>query len=248
MRSDMAKVIVERPRMRRPARGQGSPYPRAKLERTFARDLEDAPSRLGMAAGHADKWLNENLAPLRRYLERQVGRPWSAVHSEISAHVRVTSAVQAHIKQHLEDFVVTSVVMIDGVPHGGPYGLQPLRGRRWGDGFYVCPRTGILRRTPEQPSSKQRRFGRTLRLDAIHELREVDGAWRHVTLARRPESVQPGRHFDVLLDGFLDATWFDHRARYQVLFGRSDAYAVAVRAPGRRELRRIEALARKARG
>ena len=32
-----------------------------------------------------DKWLNENLSALRRYLVRNVGRPWSKVYGEISA-------------------------------------------------------------------------------------------------------------------------------------------------------------------
>lgn len=37
------------------------------------------------------KVLNENLTPLRRYLERQVGRPWNKVYSEIAVGLKVTS-------------------------------------------------------------------------------------------------------------------------------------------------------------
>lgn len=147
MRFDMAKVIVERPRLRRAPRGQGSPYPRAHLNRRYARDLENAPAKLGMSAGHKVEWLNENLAPLRRYLLAQVGRPYNSVFAEISAHVKVTSAVQAHILQHLEDFVATSVVSIGGVLYAaGRHGLRALGGRCKWDVLYVCPRTGILRR------------------------------------------------------------------------------------------------------
>src|SRR5438309_9686382 len=35
-----------------------------------------------------EKWLNENLAPLRRYLESNVGRPWSKVYAEIRSEER----------------------------------------------------------------------------------------------------------------------------------------------------------------
>jgi len=186
MRADMAKVLVERPRLRRPPRGKGSPYPRAEMGRRFARPLEDAPRHQSMAAFHRRKLLNENLAPLRRFLEAQVGRPWRCVYGEIAQHIRPTSAVQAHIKQHVDDFVVTTAHYVDGVLHGVVYGRpQPLNRRFWRERLYVCPRTGILRRVPALPEPRPR-FGRRIALGTRHELREVDGVWRHVTLARRP--------------------------------------------------------------
>jgi hypothetical protein len=43
---------------------------------------------------HAQKALNENLAPLRRYLLKQIGRPWNKVFSEICQNLRVDSVVQ----------------------------------------------------------------------------------------------------------------------------------------------------------
>ena len=82
MRDDMARVIVERPRVR--------PHNNRKGRRWA---LEDLPSHEGMrraAALRGDrKELNENLAPLRRYLEGQVGRPWDKVYAEIAARLRV---------------------------------------------------------------------------------------------------------------------------------------------------------------
>jgi hypothetical protein len=53
------------------------------------------------------KMLNENLAPLRRFLERQIGRPWDKVYSEIAERLRVDSTVQQHVREHLRDFVAT---------------------------------------------------------------------------------------------------------------------------------------------
>ena len=131
MRTDMAKVIVERPRLSRPPRGKGSPYPRGRLKTIFERDLEGAPSKLGMGFPHAEKWLNENLAPLRRFVMGKVGRRWDLVRAEISAHVRRTSAVQAHVFEHLGDMVIENVEMVDGRPHMRRWGkLEPIAGRR----------------------------------------------------------------------------------------------------------------------
>ena len=74
MRSDMAKVIVERPRI-----------PAFKSRKGRRQALEDLPVQEGMRRARALrgdlKELNENLKPLRRYLERQVGRRWDKVYS-----------------------------------------------------------------------------------------------------------------------------------------------------------------------
>ena len=88
MRDDMARVIVERPRIPdRGARRKRRPVP-----------LDQLPAQEGMRRPHIRFWggkqLNENLAPLRRYLERQVGRPWDKIYSDIVAHLRVDSTVQ----------------------------------------------------------------------------------------------------------------------------------------------------------
>ncbi|MBM3578134.1 MAG: hypothetical protein FJX40_10840 [Alphaproteobacteria bacterium] len=98
MREDMARVIVERPRINPRSNHKGRPQ-----------KLEDMPAHEGMRRGRAlrgeRKRLNENLAPLCRYLEKQVGRPWDKVYSEIAARLCVDSAVQQHVRNHLRDFV-----------------------------------------------------------------------------------------------------------------------------------------------
>ena len=134
MRSDMAKVIVERPR-----RIEGF----SRRGRVLAPD--DLPSHEGMRAPHVRNWggkvLNENLAPLRRYLERQVGRKWDKVYAEISAHLRPTSAVQQHVRDHLHDFVAVT-------PRRLANQLRQRPGSDlWHQPFYVNPRTGLLCRT-----------------------------------------------------------------------------------------------------
>jgi hypothetical protein len=70
MRPDMAKVIVERPRHRGLApKGYGR-------RRRSPESVHDLPKCEGMKRpyGYSGKELNENLAPLYRYLDRQVSR------------------------------------------------------------------------------------------------------------------------------------------------------------------------------
>lgn len=65
MRKDMFKVIVERPRV-------GGSYDR---ERCTPVD-EEGPTHESLRWRHRSrKGLNENLRPLERYLQQQVGRP-----------------------------------------------------------------------------------------------------------------------------------------------------------------------------
>jgi hypothetical protein len=140
----MFKVIVERPRMRLPKRN-GSHYPRGTLKNAW-RELEDAPRHEGMGRGYGYKWLNENLAPLRRFLHSRIGRPWDKVYSEICKHVSLDSAVKKHILEHLDQFVVRKVREIDGRlqgidTYGRPFELPPTSRRTR---LYVCPRTGLL--------------------------------------------------------------------------------------------------------
>lgn len=113
MRRDMAKVIVERPR-------RGSRYMKYHNVRSREkRQMYDAPMKQGMRYHHrrtGREWreLNEHLEPLKRYLRSQVGRPWNDVYSEISEHVRVTNAVQQHIRDHVKWEVATNTMMVDG--------------------------------------------------------------------------------------------------------------------------------------
>jgi hypothetical protein len=144
----MAKVIVERPRK------MGCSFKKPKgYKRRLRRYGDDGPPRCeGIKAcwQGRSKYLNEHLGPLRRYLDKQVGRPWDKVFSEICAHINRNSAVQDHVRDHVEDYVAVHVLLIDGVPcngeggrlYGKPLHELPSRHLRW----YVCPRTGLLRR------------------------------------------------------------------------------------------------------
>lgn len=160
MRNDMAKVIVERPRVHddldfgeRRAR-----YERRSRDKT---DPDVLPTRMPTRFART-KCLNENLAPLVRFLRSRIGRRWDDVYAEIRAHLRVTNAVQRHVMEHVEHFVYFARREGERVLLATRRGYSPfvlVDGRIVGrytprDAFYVCCDTGLLRefrRLPKPP-------------------------------------------------------------------------------------------------
>ncbi len=186
MRDDMAKVIVERPR-------RGGDRTRKGRERP----LEALPFGEGMRRPHVrhyrGKELNENLAPLRRYLDRQVGRPWRKIHAEIAANLRVASTVDQHVRDHVRDFVAVK-------PREGINDFKHRADGIWWEDFYVDPADGLLKRTADLPAlRRERRVAAELRrapraitriaLAPDRELRQVHGIWYELRLANLPPPV-----------------------------------------------------------
>ncbi len=135
----MHKVIVERPRA-----GSGRSFCKGDPLRTIGWD--ELPARESMKVRHSDRrHFNENLSPLRRWLERQVGRPWDRVYSDACKIIKPTSTVKNHVKIHLLEFVHRNVVLFDDVPCTTPSwigcGYSELRN----GGLYVDPASGLLR-------------------------------------------------------------------------------------------------------
>ncbi|MBT2746127.1 MULTISPECIES: hypothetical protein [unclassified Lysobacter] len=197
MRNDMYKVIVERPRL-----GGGWDKPGRE-----ARDPEDQRVHESLRLRHGyRKSLNENLRPLQRYLERQVGRRWDLVYSQLCARVDRRNTVQQHIHQHIDDFVAMQVLEIDGEFHvmRSWGGLAPLAEVR--SALYVDPRNGCLmrneaaiglrgeRRRAHRMAVRARREGwqdEVRTLDAHTQLRRIDGLWYEVALAPVPARDTP---------------------------------------------------------
>ena len=124
-----------------------------------SRHWEDGgPTKLRMGPRQRSKWLSENLAPLRRFLQRRIGRPWNQVHREICAHLKLDSTVQKHVLDHLWHYVERNPVFIDNGPHHGEarrYGIREGHGYSplsdYGQSFYVCPMTGTLKCVRRMP-------------------------------------------------------------------------------------------------
>jgi hypothetical protein len=238
MRHDMAKVIVERPRW-----GGGAKYPRAVQRSDNRHPLEELPRRTSakrpwLVDGRVQKCLNENLAPLRRYLRSQVGRPWNKVYSEIRERINPDSAVQLHIWQHLMEYVCTDPHVITGdVGDVAYHGFRrPLRYFA----YYVDPRCGLLRENAEYGrrwrSAAPRRaeaWPGVVEVDDDHAMVPLEGLWFELRLV--PEPAGRGRVYDHVLRREIDIGGTDLR----VYRGRR-VYVAAKRQLNKRDIRHFD--------
>lgn len=179
MRPDMHKIIVERPRW-------GSALPNHKTALRFssakirlavdaAEDYDSGPRRASSA--RRDKELNENLAPLSRYLMSQIGRPWRKVYGEIRQSIDARSATGLHVLQHLEGYVTVHTALENGVV----VGAEGWNNGRPVSGLYVHPASGLLRFSKDKPWWHTRRIEERelnlVRVNANVEYEKIDGHW-----------------------------------------------------------------------
>ncbi len=253
MRSDMSKVIVERPRL-----GQFA----ARRPRLLRAELLDAPTQESMRRAHKiPKEFNENLAPLRRFLGSRVGKYWPKVFAEVCENLRPTSTVQQHVRDHLYQMVAMNTVVKDGAIwiHGeGRFGVPVSRLEEANCEFYVHPVSSCLMRN---------RHGRNWH-KVIRERRERLAAERAAELAARRRDLAPDRQLHKLKGCWFEVTLAPLGGRRHVfakphgdatrlptatlrdavipqglsdlppeeLYGRADVFALAKRQLGRREL------------
>ncbi|HEY8377316.1 MAG TPA: hypothetical protein VIK91_12560 [Nannocystis sp.] len=230
----MYEVIIERPR-------GGAGWCKKRRFRAQGRAMEElelAPVREPMSMSRGSKWLNENLAPLRRFLLSRVGRRWDEVYAEICATLRLESAVQKHVLDHLRDMVYTRVVKAgDRLFEFGAMGVEEIRPCRWSS-VYVCPETGVLKKVPRPRRYAPPVAREVVPIDSRAQYRKIGGLWYRLTLAPLPAGELSVR--DVLLGDLrqLGTPWKVERVLREH-YGRSDRYAVEKRQIGKRELRRL---------
>jgi hypothetical protein len=222
----MAKVIVERPR-----RGGGMRYPRHQNPEGGRIGQEDWRKTQGIRRPWLKgdfKGLNENLAPLHRFLRSNVGRPWNKVYSEVCQRINRNSAVQFHVWQHLIQDVCTDPYVIDGSVGRG-------RWRTWFL-YYVEPKTGLLR----ENKRRWKRSGsvvtgdqaQVIRIDSSHECRQLDGIWYELNLEPLPMN---GTVFDMV----LKRRWpLLGTSAFHDFYGK-DVYCVQKRQLNKKEIRRL---------
>lgn len=253
MRDDMFKVIVERPRWGSRMRSR---------EGRLYRASEDVPNKIGMKQGYVHrKSLNENLAPLKRWLESQVNRPWDKVYAELCANIDRRNTVQEHIFAHIDAFVERETRLIDGdvyVLSRWPRELQRIDESRVT--LYVHPVTGILRFNKHRESWRKIRNRQWAKIDAetnakqrglndTEQLHKIDCVWYHVTIATMAEgqphhNAKTGlidttfpKHWDVMQKKMVSRSC-DSKANSQNLFGKRYVYATAKRQLSNAELKR----------
>jgi hypothetical protein len=225
------------------------------------RDDDAALSKVGMKrdallrGGY--KRLNENLAPLKRYLEAQVDRPWNKVWSEISANLKPSNTVQQHVRDHIVDFVATKTSLRDGEiwihERWAPVRLKDSYTR-----LFVDPKSGLLRRNKHWRSWQSARRAkreaeakaRAARMRVVSEkvqLHLFNDCWWEVKLAKVPTAIQPvrsapgarGVRVELPVDDALlheAGTYESRKDRY----GRAGVYAASKRQLSKKEIRALE--------
>lgn len=192
MREDMSRVVTERPR--RGGDGGKSIPAKGYKKRQKKTPLDEQPRREKITApyGWDTKEFSDLIGPLRGYLNKQVGRPWDKIWSEVCANLRITSVSQSHIRDHVEMEVEKNVVMVGKVPY-------PSSNRRWardgyplsGDQLYVNPNTGLLCKT--KPSRRYVRPKQKLSFFAIGGkwYHAKNGIWYRLEMKMLPPEKEP---------------------------------------------------------
>lgn len=283
MRKDMFKVIVERPRSN--SRWADSMSSRARerheLANVFKNDWSDDDVENSKGLSHelnthepmknrynSSKSLNENLSPLFRFLEKSVGRPWDEVYSEVREHLRMDSAVQLHVVQHLKWTIIEDTYIgEDGhvysvqrnVYRSGALDIPDPYARHT---YYVHPETKLLCRQPKMNKKVWRTKETTvLPLSKYRQFRLINGKWMVVELAQvqvgNPNQAASGRFikYDYKTQrnyshpnyDFPDALFPNGLKGEKRLdeYGGYDLYATVIRDVGAREQKVLETLLKK---
>lgn len=253
MRGDMPKVIVERPRRGAGWVRKGRPLRDDDLE------LSEAGLKAHVRLRGESKSLNENLAPLKRYLAAQVGRPWDKVWSEVCKSLKPSNTVQQHVRDHVSDFVAVNTSLKDGevwVQGRGRWGA-PARLKDSFVELYVDPKSGLLLRNKHRASWAKRwkaraaaeartRAKRMRVVSQTVQLHLVADCWWQVTLAAVPTTAQtvaarvgPQRvAFEHPVEDVLLRKAGTAEAR-RALYGRPGVYAAAKRQLSSKEIRAL---------
>jgi hypothetical protein len=239
MREDMAKMICECLRV-----GDKTKYRQHRRKsKHISEDGENQPRHESMRKWAVVNWggkeFGENLAPLYRYLDKQVNRPWDNVFSEICEHIKMDSTVQRHIREHVEMHVNLHVtveggkIYSKGYSWGGSLGY-PLRVRE----LYVCPKSGILKAVKKGQGTdyrfKPRPKVKIVWTDNNHQLHQINNIWYEVELDKIEN--WNNKKMMALYDAITGFGESDHRKLKEV-YGIDGFYGSSKRQLSSKELR-----------
>ena len=226
MRNDFTSVIVERARY-----GRSRVHPKA-LGSDATHQSMNAPWR------HNRKEKRIHLAPLRRYLRAQVGRPWNDVYSDVCHTFQVVVSNGDRLTNYIDWDVELNVRVRESDGE-----LITERGYSvGGNTLYVHPESGILTLSPTNPRRRWKNKPRfeSVVIDSEHKLVNIDGLWFVVTLAAIPGEEVTERPFDVVFKRavFADDIKYSWGNEFYRNWG-PGLYACGKRQANSREIRRL---------
>ena len=195
MRSDMAKLIVTRPRVG----GNGNV---GRMFRQANRSFDDLPTKESMRKKHRrnynGKEFSDYLAPIKRFIEGTVGRPWDKVYSEICQQLPGDNTIQQHVFLHIDQYIAIKVIRCSLsesntglVAHDALGGARNYGGRsriRPGQ-LYVDPDDGIIKRAKIRQQEVKVAKPKTMQaIDNEHVAVKHNGIWYLVEI--KPYTVE----------------------------------------------------------
>lgn len=139
------------------------------------------------------KRFSDLITPLKAWLDKQVGRPWDKVMSDIHGMVNTKKVTGRHVMDHVKQWVKTNVE-IDGknVVDLGKYYWKATREARYlrpGE-LYVHPVDGLLKVVRKGKPKKKKEVEVKEILVEGHKYRKISGIWyeeiSHVTTHKEP--------------------------------------------------------------
>lgn len=219
MRYDMERVLIERPRR--------SSSDGAKNLKGSARARFNMGKMTRLNRGGGTKELSDYLSPLKRWLDKQVGRPWDDVLAEIKSVV-TPGVIGRHLLGHV-------------------YGWVPknqAEDRRYD---YSIDGDGILRREKYRP--RRYYFGEPapardkpyIHLTPTTQHQNIDGIWYFLIVAKIPNvkvpyTPDPKKPWNVLYQEkpMYDYNAFQKYGRYVSVVGKRQLCRKELRAAGLR--------------
>lgn len=188
MRSDMGKIVTEKARY-------GHSNPSIKDGKNIAwkgEDCDYGPSREAKSWGRIPygerKEFSDVLGPLKRWLDKQEGRIWNDVYSEMSKVLDKRKVTHAHVLTHLYSWLE----------------LNPKKGKdgRWKNdsyyrpdivGLYVDPEDGVIRRQKEEVKKTKPKEIKVWELGKLRYYEKLGGVW-YYTEYEKMEGVARALH------------------------------------------------------
>lgn len=218
---DILKEDIENLRLeqRRDAGGRNVLRPVADLD-----EQPKAARRSRTPMNRSLKSLNDFLAPVQRWLCKQVGRPWNKVFSEL-CQALPSGVMGDHVKGHIKGWVYLHVDVIDGMPVDRTWPFKASSQREISKNeLYVHPVDGLLKwgkatsglrgiggNVPRRTTRQYKRTGNENVRDLKDgtQLHRRSGIWYHATSKGGGPELDSWHRTYRQGKGYPEVTWYD---------------------------------------